>query len=252
MGGTWRDNNNFYEILEVSPNASLREIHEAFKRVKATYSNDNPALYSMFTREEARELLKMIEEAFEVLGNQQSREAYDSHLKGADNHVEAGVFTQIESASPQFTVPEAQAVPYSASDASRWQIQPSAFPDEGSGKIRVKTKPALESGLGQTKYGTYQIDKDFENQITSCGTFDGPFLKKIRLYKNLTLDHLSASTRISRPYLAAVEDMNVPALPAPVFVRGFVSHLARVLGIDEKRAADSYMKILKDKMPEEK
>ena len=57
MALNW-DEHNLYELLEVSGEASATEIHNAFRRAKATYGNDNPALYGMFTRDEAIQLIK--------------------------------------------------------------------------------------------------------------------------------------------------------------------------------------------------
>src|SRR5947208_3257831 len=76
-------NTNYYEVLEVAEDAPPHEIHRAYQRAKSTYSSDNPALYSMFSPEEARELLRLIEEAYTVLGNPGLRKSYDeSRAKG--------------------------------------------------------------------------------------------------------------------------------------------------------------------------
>src|SRR5262249_52505125 len=74
-------NTNYYEVLEVAPDAPQHEVHKAYQRAKSTYSQENPALYSMFSADEARELLKLIEEAFAVLGNHSLRKAYDEALQ---------------------------------------------------------------------------------------------------------------------------------------------------------------------------
>ncbi len=72
---------NYYEILEVAYDAPQHEVHKAYTRAKATYASDNPALYSMFTVDEARDLLKLIEEAYSVLGNHGLRRNYDELLR---------------------------------------------------------------------------------------------------------------------------------------------------------------------------
>jgi len=36
---------SFYEILEVSPDATGREIQQAYERVKETFKNDSVAVY---------------------------------------------------------------------------------------------------------------------------------------------------------------------------------------------------------------
>lgn len=76
---------NFYQILDVSPYASQQEILKAFERSKLTYSADNPAIYTMFSPDEARDLLKLVEEAYEILGNKSFRTLYDEKLgQGGD------------------------------------------------------------------------------------------------------------------------------------------------------------------------
>ena len=67
--GSPAEGTNYYEILEVAIDAPPHEIHRAYQRAKTTYSSENPALYSMSSPEEARELLRLIEEAYTVLGN---------------------------------------------------------------------------------------------------------------------------------------------------------------------------------------
>ena len=59
---------NYYEILELSTNAAQHEITTAYDRARKTYSGDNPAIYTIFSEKEARDLLKLIDEAYAVLG----------------------------------------------------------------------------------------------------------------------------------------------------------------------------------------
>lgn len=73
---------NFYEILELNTNAAQHEITTAYDRAKTTYSGDNPAIYTIFSDHEARELLSMIEEAYSILGNKTLRNIYDQRLLG--------------------------------------------------------------------------------------------------------------------------------------------------------------------------
>ena len=92
----------------------------------------------------------------------------------------------------------------------------------------------------------YTVDDNFEKEIQDQEIFDGTFLQKVRHYKNISIDQLSETSRISRPYLLSVETNDFHALPAPVYVRGFIVSVARLLGLNEKKTADSYMKLFKD------
>src|SRR3954469_1749320 len=67
----------YYELLEIKPDASQEEILKAYNRARATYGNNSPALYSLFNKEEAQELLKLIDEAYTVLSNPFKRKQYD-------------------------------------------------------------------------------------------------------------------------------------------------------------------------------
>ena len=91
----------------------------------------------------------------------------------------------------------------------------------------------------------YKKSVIFEKQIEECEVFDGPFLQNVRNYKNITLEELSLVTRIGKPYLIAIESNDYQSLPAPVFVRGFISQYARCLSLDSKKVVDSYMSLYK-------
>ncbi|HEY1079135.1 MAG TPA: DnaJ domain-containing protein, partial [Bdellovibrio sp.] len=71
---------NYYEILEVAANAPQHEVTTAYERARATYSGENMAIYTIFSDQEARELLVLIEEAYQVLGNKILRNIYDQRL----------------------------------------------------------------------------------------------------------------------------------------------------------------------------
>ena len=192
----------YYELLEIETTASQEDILKAYNRARATYSSNNPALYSLFDKKEAQDLLKLIDEAFSVLGNQAKRKQYDSQ------HLDQN--SSIEPAFPK----------------------PTAKPKKNPNQL--------------TPFGEYVKDAKFEDEIKGAEEFSGNFIQKIRLYKNITLDQISDSVKISRAYLLAIESNNFASLPAPVFVRGFLVQIAKVLGVDPNKVAASYMKQLKD------
>jgi hypothetical protein len=73
------------------------------------------------------------------------------------------------------------------------------------------------------------------------GEVNGQVLKKLREARGLTLDQLSEQTKIRRPYLLAIEDQELENLPARVYLRGFLTQIARVLRVDAARLADGYL-----------
>ena len=72
----------YYEILEVSPTATAKEILRAYEHAKETFHADSMAVYSLFSEEEVKEIQKTIEEAFRVLMDETLRRSYDqSHFQ---------------------------------------------------------------------------------------------------------------------------------------------------------------------------
>ncbi|MCH2533185.1 MAG: helix-turn-helix domain-containing protein [Bdellovibrionales bacterium] len=208
----------YYELLEVSPDAPQDEIHRAYQRAKETYSPDSPALYTMFTREEALELSKLIEEAYHVLSNKSKRRDYDLQLVGHSK------------LSPEELSNDSQVL----QDGH-----------EPTPKPQSKLSNDVPDGHKKTRFGSYQVKPEMEDAIENTMEWDGSFLRKVRVYKNISLEQLSAETKISRTYLKAVEDNNFDKLPARVFVRGFVVQLAKALSLDENKVAKSYMNMVK-------
>src|SRR5580704_3040278 len=71
------------------------------------------------------------------------------------------------------------------------------------------------------------------------GTF-GEGLKREREMRGVTLDEISAATRIATRFLRAIESEEWEQLPGGVFNRGFVRAVARYLGLDEENTVAEY------------
>ena len=71
------------------------------------------------------------------------------------------------------------------------------------------------------------------------GTF-GESLKREREMRGVTLDEISAATRIATRFLRAIENEEWEQLPGGVFNRGFVRAVARYLGLDEENIVAEY------------
>lgn len=69
---------NYYEILEVSQNASSEIIDKAYKTLAKKYHPDTNSVYK---KQWAEEKFKKINEAYEIISNKEKREEYDRELK---------------------------------------------------------------------------------------------------------------------------------------------------------------------------
>jgi cytoskeleton protein RodZ len=71
------------------------------------------------------------------------------------------------------------------------------------------------------------------------GTF-GESLRREREMRAVTLEEISAATRIATRFLQAIENEDWDQLPGGVFNRGFVRAVARYLGLDEENFVAEY------------
>lgn len=198
---------NYYEILELPSSAAQHEVTTAYERARSTYCGENPAIYTIFSEQEARDLLNMIEEAYAVLGNKTLRTIYDQRLFANNNMPQDLSYDSILTASKsQLPEPKAEEI-----------------------------KPA------------YEIDEEFEKQIATTKEWSGEMLKKVREYKKISLETMSVRTKINQYYLNALEQSDPSGLPAAVFVRGYAVQVAKLLGLNDRAVADSYMTLYKSK-----
>ncbi len=216
---------NFYELLDVEPSASLEEIRQAFQKAKSTYSEDSPALYTMFTPEEASQLRALIDEAYATLSNHSSRREYDHKIFSDSNTEDLPDLKYNEEPADEFI--------------EKFKSTQNPMNDEA-------LEDLAEQGMACTRWSKYKLDPVIEEEISQQEYFDGSFLKKVREYKQIEVELISDISRIGKSYIYAIENNDFKSLPADVFVRGFVKQIASILDLNIDKVVNSYMKICKD------
>ncbi len=204
MGESIRDQ-NLYDILEVTADATLQEIERAYRIAHSTYQPNALATYSVFSDAQAGDILRRVDEAYTVLSDARMRREYDARLRREG----AG-----ETLPPALDPPVREPPPPLPPTASGW----SQLPDRAPG-------PRLEDSLEPED-----------------GVFDGPVLRRIRLSRGIELEEISSVTKINETYLRHIEENRYIDLPPSVYVRGFLKEYARTLRLDARRVADSYMR----------
>src|SRR5512143_2701768 len=69
----------------------------------------------------------------------------------------------------------------------------------------------------------------------------GEELRRERLAREITLEEISAATKISLRVLKALEASDLDRLPAPAFTRGFIRSYAQHIGIDAEEKVCAYL-----------
>ncbi len=79
---------NFYGLLGVRPDASPYEINRAYREMVQLYHEDSLASYSFFSREEREEILTKLQRAYSTLMDEEKRSRY--HQSFIDRAAPAG------------------------------------------------------------------------------------------------------------------------------------------------------------------
>jgi cytoskeleton protein RodZ len=84
------------------------------------------------------------------------------------------------------------------------------------------------------------------NEVASFGQN----LRQAREARNITLQEITAATKIGTRALQALEDERFDQLPGGIFNKGFVRAYARFVGLDEEKTVAAYMAAAKTPIPE--
>ncbi|HHH28131.1 MAG TPA: hypothetical protein ENK57_07270 [Polyangiaceae bacterium] len=78
--------------------------------------------------------------------------------------------------------------------------------------------------------------------ITPETEFSGPLIQQVRESQGVELRAVSQKTKVGLSYLEAIERDDYSELPAPVYVRGFVTEFAKFLRLDASHVSRTYVK----------
>jgi flagellar biosynthesis protein FlhG len=201
-----------YELLEIEPGATEEEIRRAVRRVRELYGPDSLVLSGLYSRDRLAGLQLRIDEAHETVIDEERRRAYDATLFPDDQLPRRrGVVSQ--------PVP---AVERSAPVHDRSAPIP-LVEDPGSGALPMAGPP-----------------RPPEPDITAATEFTGRLLRQVREARGVDLHAISNRTKITVAHLRAIEEEAVKAMPAMVYVRGFLVEYARFLRLDVTRVLETY------------
>ena len=102
-----------------------------------------------------------------------------------------------------------------------------------------------ERHRGNNKQPPWERDADAESVSF------GPWLRRQREMREITLREISDASKISLRYLQALEEERFDILPAPVFAKGFLRQYARYVGLDPDEVVNRFLVASDAEAPEE-
>lgn len=188
-------------MLDITPNAVPYEIRHAYNAALQLYHPGSLVSYSFFSERERREILALIEKAYQTLINDQLRQEYDDEL------IRRGEIEARDESAPEVKKP------VSVFHISRSPYVRTVFVDGD----------ALKNRISQS-----QVIKD----ILARNELSGEDLKQIRTELGLTVEQIAEETKIRVNHIRSIEGGQAQQLPPTVFLKGFVKSYLKCLGLE--------------------
>ncbi|HNQ79025.1 MAG TPA: helix-turn-helix domain-containing protein [Acidobacteriota bacterium] len=193
-----------YKIMDLSPKASPKEIQLAYSKKLESYLDNSFIPIGLMSKEEKEKKRDRLEEAYKLLINTQSRQKYDEEL------VRNGILSEEERIS-DYREPQQEAAPQAY---------------ESNGRDRDEEARRSEEEAGQ------------ETEITF---YDGASLRKVRESFKISVEEIVAETNIRSWYIQSIEEERYDALPARIYLKGFLKQIAQYLRIPAEKVLRDYL-----------
>lgn len=205
------DCKTYYEVLDVSVDASACEIKRAYHAALAIYDDNALVTYSLFSEEQRADILDDIKMAFETLGDHDKRKNYNRQLLESGKMITDSTFEQT-GAQVDFL---SDALNKSKTDGLHsW----------------VKIKSADE------KIGA------LVDAVLSKDAISGKDLKELRRTFGIEASEIYEIARISGSMIKNIEEDRFDALPAEIYLKQFLRSYAEILQINAQPIIAGYLK----------
>src|SRR5262249_40224455 len=249
---------NYYELLEISANATMEQIHSAYRRAVALYDPASAAMYALADPAQVQDLRSLLERARETLTDPWRRAEYNRSLGLPVENPTPAQLSMDElllagSAPPRPPPPIERRQANGFSDAhSAPSVEAAVAAVSPPTVPRRRTEASTLTGDSVPVAFSPPSLRSRSKEIPPNGEFNGELLPELRQAAGLSLPQLSERTRISVRHLENVEADRYDALPATVYLRGMLVNLARELRLDPTRVSCSYLALVAGAQAKEK
>ncbi len=117
----------------------------------------------------------------------------------------------------------------------------STYPDDDpSAHVSSVARPALAAEQ-------LMMQGELAREVGPDTEFTGALLRKVRESQGIEIFEISSRTKISRSHIQALEEEEYADLPAIVYVRGFVTEVAKYLRLDPTQVQRTYLRRMREK-----
>jgi len=205
------DQQNYYEVFDLPPDATPFEIRQAYKAAVELYGDDAMATYAFFPESQRKKILSRLEEAFLTLVNEKARADYDQALIRNGELEERLRYKGISKKPiPLFELKSSHTMKHGGSGSS----------------MPESPEPA---------------DMPLVHEILSHQELTGNDLKRIRRELGVSLERIAQETKVQPPLLRAIEEDHFDDLPSRFHLQGFLKSYAQCLRLDPQAVAKKYM-----------
>ena len=197
---------DYYQTLEIKPDADKMEISRAYERLKKLYSEKDSFSKGLISSEENRLYLNDIEEAYKVISDPRVRLLYDNKRETHSSQAALVSYQKIDNEN------------------------------ELKNNKEEKSKEENKSN---------SLQESIENLLMIGDHGDGGLYRKIRLLQNITEEEIQASTKVSITHISNIEENRFEMLPHTIYVKGFLKIYLCLLNIPSYEGlAQAYCKKL--------
>jgi hypothetical protein len=258
---------SWYDVLDVPPDATQNQIDVGYEKALALIEGRAIGGYLMLDPDAARTARDDIETAYLILSDKEERARFDAELS---RHQGTASAPSRPADEPQKPTPEGadplakrasggrpppgrmpadpiQADPTPAAplpgerppgDAPRLVLRILAPVEDVSRPVSQGAGPVHESGGAP---GSASAPPDSGDLLFGESEVNGQVIRRLREARGMSLEQIAALTHILRVHLMAIEENDLPLLPARVYLRGFLTQVARVLRVDPKHLSEGYL-----------
>jgi curved DNA-binding protein CbpA len=239
----------YYELLEVLPEASDAEIRTSYERLCEQFAPDSVAIYSLAGPEEAEALLAHLKRAEQTLTDPDLRQGYDRAIGNESGDAPPAFKSRgellpseaVHSTHPDVSVAYVADRPVSrAADPRRPNPSQASRLAEESGINEAETALAKVSAANARARESVKVKPP---ELPDGAEINGELLRRVREARGMTLQQVAERTRIGRMHLENLEADRYAALPTTVYLRGILMNVARELMLDPLKVAKGYLEL---------